>query len=73
MSKVGRFSTLIPLVLIQDLITFLIAVVISFVSSLSNARTKSFSSLTKNGRYEWVFWSKVIPTHTSGSQSLVMA
>jgi len=35
--------------LIQDLITFLIAVVISFVSSLSKARTKSFSSLTKNG------------------------
>ena len=47
MSKVGRFSTLIPLVLIQALITFLIAVVISFVSSLSSARTKILNQMSK--------------------------
>ena len=48
-SNVGRSSTLIPFVRIQLLITVLIAVVICFVSSLSNARTKSFSSLTRKG------------------------
>jgi hypothetical protein len=40
--------------MMQFLITVLIAVVICFVSSLSNAMTKSFSSLTKNGRYRIV-------------------
>ena len=37
------------------MITFLIAVVICFVSSDSSANTRSFSSLTKNGRYFTVF------------------
>ena len=50
-SKVGSVSTFTPLVRIHALITFLIAVVISLVFSLSNAKTKSFSSLTKKGLY----------------------
>ena len=51
MSKVGRVSTLIPLVSIQFLITVLIALVICLESSDSIARTKSFYSLTRKGLY----------------------
>ena len=50
-SNVGSVSTLIPLVRIQFLITDLIALVICFVSSLSSAITRTFSSFTRKGLY----------------------
>jgi len=53
-SKVGKVSTLIPLVRMQFLMTFLIAEVICFVSELSKAITNTFSSLTKKGLYRTV-------------------
>ena len=51
----GRVSTLIPFVRTQFFNTALIALVICFVSSLSRAITRTFSSLTKNGLYLILF------------------
>ena len=50
-SNVGRFSIVIPLVNIQALSIVKTASVICFISSVSNAIIRIFSSRTRNGLY----------------------
>ena len=50
-SNVDKESIFIPLVIIQDFKVDLIASAIEFSLSLSNARIKIFSSLTRKGLY----------------------